>query len=216
MICPIGTEAFISLIGIAGSHQYSFTPAPGVELVGDIPSDCSFVSDSYQCDPGFVTARFTATGDGSVCNTDNDNVDCSIPATGEAHGICPGKGECATGPEAIPTSPTTKFSALVTTTVRGNIYAPSIEWSCRLSSSCTAAAPPEDTADCVLSKLPNMTAYAENIQGLATSECHEIVLEHGSALHGDGSCNILDTDLSCGGVLYRFQGAYDETNWLFC
>ena len=48
--CPTGTQMVITAAGIPGTQTYTFSPASGAGLIGELPDGCSLVGGEYQCD----------------------------------------------------------------------------------------------------------------------------------------------------------------------
>jgi hypothetical protein len=200
-VCPTGTEMVVSAMGAVGDLQYQFKPAPGVEIVRELPEGCSLVGDAYLCDAGIVTLRFTASGDLACDVSASDS--CPEPSFGIPYGRC---GEvCQFGPEPVVPPATETFSATLAVTTNANLLTPSLEWSCHQDIACSVSAPPGLATACSPGKFADFTEYAEHIRELDPTACNEIVLEHGAALFGNATCDGLHEESSCGAVLYRYQ-----------
>ena len=202
----------ISASGNPGDITYIFTPSPGVEILGDeLPEGCSLVGSTYQCTPGVVTLRFSASGD-LACDV-QENIDdetlsssCPIPSFGIPYGQC--GGVCEGGPEISVPPNSDGFSLILKVTSYSNTLAPSVEWSCIQDARCSITAPPQLASTCSSGRFDNLTHYTEHLEDLAAgSVCNEIVLKDGSGLYDATNC---DADEPCGGVLYHIRDGRDE------
>ena len=206
--CPQGTEMVITASGISGGIIYTFTPSPGVEILGDeLPEGCSLVGNAYQCDPGVATLRFTNTGESTFCDVLSGGEDpCPTPSFGVAYGQC---GEaCEKGKDPELPSSSDSFSAILKVTSYANSLAPRLEWSCAQDIACFNTAPPELATNCFPAKFANLTEYSEHFGELATG-CNEIVLEDGSGLFEGRTCDN-KASVACGGVLYSYPSGRDQ------
>ena len=94
--CPLGTEMVYTASGTVGNTVYVIKPSPRVRLVGEMPSTCQFIDDSYHCQSGEVTLRFSRVEEAAFCDNSSDE-DCPFPVVGRPYGACDALLPCTTG-----------------------------------------------------------------------------------------------------------------------